>query len=76
MPEGVDVGVNQAGDEGFAAKVFVLGVASGKGAHFGVGANGEDAGAFDGDGLGDGELVVDGDDFAVVENEVGCDFVG
>ena len=67
----VRVVVDQPGHDGFAGEVDAARVGSGETRDVGGGADGDDAIASDGDGLRDREAVVDGDDLAVGQDDIG-----
>ena len=59
----VDVGVDEAGGDGFVLKVDVTGC--GVFFQFGVGADGQDPAVFDGHGCGGGKMNVEGEEVAI-----------
>src|SRR5262249_2593774 len=73
-PERVDVAVVQAGQHGAHLGVYDLRPGPGQFDDVVVVADGEGAPVLEGDGLGDAELVVDGEDVGVVKDQVGGSF--
>ena len=70
--EHVDVGVDQAGEDGAAFEVDHLGGRCAVGGEDFLGcADGDEAAFLDGDGLDGGGLGVQGEDVAVVQDEIG-----
>jgi len=67
----VAMGVDKTGGGGAAVQVDEFGVFRSVGANFFVRADGNDFAIVDGNGLGDGIMRIDGDDFAVDEDKVG-----
>jgi hypothetical protein len=63
--------VDEAGQHGSSLQVDRSRQRAGQRLYCGVGADGHDSTAFDGESFGDGELLVDGDDLSGVKNEVG-----
>src|SRR3954463_6473451 len=73
---GMDVRIDQPRENGLAGEVDHLRVVTLDGEHVGVCADAEDLAVFDRDGRRDGETLVDGDDLAVMEDEVSRGSVG
>ena len=67
----VSVGVDEAGEDGFAGCVYYFGGDAVEGGDVFVRADGEEAPVFDGDGGGGRRGGVDGDDVGVVDDSVG-----
>ena len=63
--------VDESGHDGSSAQVDAAGGRAGKPAHVLIGPDCDDPIAGNGDGLRDGEALIDGDDLAVREDEIG-----
>lgn len=68
---GVHVGIDQSREPHLALQIDLVGSRSGEARGLSLAAHGHDAAGANGDGLGHSELRVHGNDFAVVENQVG-----